>query len=599
MKKHLFTCFLASLCLYGSEIRAQSRVAESPITGADFLHRSMPQVSSGVGDTHRGGDARPDTLTPLIHEDNTAEVIGQEGERASAGWDGYFTLRGEISPDVKSHVKISYELIQRELDPYYQLMDVQTGSPDLENGEFYAGTSGKLVFEQRIPVEEAFARFNLSDGPVPLLENIWVQPGDSLVVHWNPKRKQLFLSGPTAAKVRLQRQLKELALAESAGRNPVMLISDAKLMLNSAEKQSDYEEVSSRYSSGWNRKMEWLETEDQRRGRAAYLFSAIPSHPVFGEIYRYEDLLGVELSTWLRLYWKGILYKSAFQFVRNCRPEGKEWGEILLRHGMEVASILSDWSGKTIPNELAEALYLENSQLEKLIPVSFFHLSEAIPVPAREQVDALFLVRSYKDLAEADSLFDQVQRYINIPWLTAHLDELQHANLIGQAFSDHGFLDADGQMVYPEEWKGSLVFLDFWLSGCGACLGFAGDTFLPLMKEFEAVPGIRFVTVSGDTDPDVWQKSLASGRYTSSQSINLFSGGVDHPTLRQNLIRSFPAQVLLDREGRILQPGGFPKSLEGWSRLVRTYLHQEPDTSRTIGSVPHSEVNPKSSEHEK
>lgn len=59
MKKHLFTCFLASLCLIGSTTTAQ--VADSP--GADFLHRSVPQLSTDYGDTHRGGETRSDTLS--------------------------------------------------------------------------------------------------------------------------------------------------------------------------------------------------------------------------------------------------------------------------------------------------------------------------------------------------------------------------------------------------------------------------------------------------------------------------------------------------------------------------------------------------------
>ncbi|WP_339868950.1 TlpA disulfide reductase family protein [uncultured Algoriphagus sp.] len=59
MKKNILTCFLASLCLYGSTSTA--KVADSP--GADFLHRSQPQVSTDYGDTHRGGETRSDTLS--------------------------------------------------------------------------------------------------------------------------------------------------------------------------------------------------------------------------------------------------------------------------------------------------------------------------------------------------------------------------------------------------------------------------------------------------------------------------------------------------------------------------------------------------------
>lgn len=577
MKKLILICLLGYLCLSISTLTAQ--VVESP--GADFLHRSTPHVSFGLGDAHRGGETRSDTLPENSGLVDHSVAEGQESDSSSARVGRFFTLKGEISSNIESPAQLSYELIQQEVDPYYQLMERQSDNLVLQQGDFYAGASGKQVFELRIPIQESFARFNLFDAGIPLLQNIWVQPGDSLIVHWNAKTSQLFLSGPSATAVRIQRQLKEVALAESAGRNPVMLISDAEVMLNTSEKLAEYDDVLEAYVLAWNRKMEWLETESDRMDRAEYLFSGIASHRVFTELGLYQDILRPEMYFWLRLYWTGNLYRSALQFVRNCRPKEKGWGELLLRHSMDIPKLFPDGVAATVPQELAQALYLENSLLEKLLPVSFFHLSEAIPIPVREQVDALYLVRTYKDLANADSLFSHALDYIRTPWIANELAELKHATLIGQDFSAYGFLDQQGDTVYPEAWKGKLVFVDFWLSGCGACLSFARDTFLPIMEEFEDHPDVLFVTVAGDNDPEVWKKSLASGRYTSGQSTNLYSGGTDHPTLRQNLILAFPAQILLDGEGRILQSGGFPKSKEKWSELIHTYLSGESQASKT------------------
>ncbi|WP_057937901.1 TlpA family protein disulfide reductase [Algoriphagus resistens] len=59
MKKLILICLLGYLCLPTSTLPAQ--VADSP--GADFLHRSRPTVSPEHGDSHRGGETRPDTLS--------------------------------------------------------------------------------------------------------------------------------------------------------------------------------------------------------------------------------------------------------------------------------------------------------------------------------------------------------------------------------------------------------------------------------------------------------------------------------------------------------------------------------------------------------
>ncbi len=72
MEKNIRICFLVpiaiGICLIGSTFSAQSKVAESP--GADLLHRfSGPTVSPHSGDTHRGGDFRPDTFLSIGRSD--------------------------------------------------------------------------------------------------------------------------------------------------------------------------------------------------------------------------------------------------------------------------------------------------------------------------------------------------------------------------------------------------------------------------------------------------------------------------------------------------------------------------------------------------
>ena len=74
MKKLVLLCFLGGVCLLGSKLKAQSGVAESPIVGADFLHRSQP---------HRGGETRSDTL-PEDFDLVDYSGQGQEGESSSA-----------------------------------------------------------------------------------------------------------------------------------------------------------------------------------------------------------------------------------------------------------------------------------------------------------------------------------------------------------------------------------------------------------------------------------------------------------------------------------------------------------------------------------
>ncbi|WP_192350315.1 hypothetical protein [Algoriphagus sp. Y33] len=615
MKKLILICLLGYLWVPTSTLPAQ--VADSP--GADFLHRSGlpavkqvpdelpldtvvgPIVSPEQGDTHRGGETRSDTLPEnsglvdhpgLPAEDQTADLAvldtkagtqGQESESSSAEVGGFFTLKGEISAHPSATLDLVYELIQRELDPYYQLMEVQKDSISLQKGSFYAGTSRKQTFLLRLPMNEPFARFNLYDNEVPLLQNIWVQPGDSLIVHWNPSKQQLHFSGPSAFHVRVQRQLKEVAMGENVGRNPAMIIPNAAVMLNTEEKKTEYNAVMESYAPAWNRKLELLETETKRIARAERLFSSVISHPVFVELDRYKDVLDAPLHQWLKTYWTGVLQNSALKFVKACRPKDQDWAEIIIDHGLDISGLFPEGLSGVLPFEFAESLLMENMLLESLTPVSFLHLTASIPSPLRDQVNSLYLIREHKDLPNADSLFSGVLSESRVLWIGTQLEAIQKTTLKGSDFSPHGFVGTSGTRVFPEEWKGKVVLIDYWLSGCGACLGFAEDTFLPLMREFESEEDLLFVTISGDSNEERWKRSLVSGKYTTPQSINLFSGGSSHPSLRQTLIRAFPTQLLIDSEGKILQAGDFPKTLEGWIRLIQSYLPKE-SSQKIVGS---------------
>jgi thiol-disulfide isomerase/thioredoxin len=558
MKKIIQTCFLALLCLVGSATIAQ--VADSPPPGVDTLHR--------FGDPHRGGETRPDTFPPGSSLVDMSDPAGQRSESSSADGGEVLILKGLIKSSPAEKHRLSYRLSTQEIDPYYGRFQLSEGSIALAPGSFYTGTSGGQVFELQIPLS-GFGRLSVYDGDSPWLEDIWVRAGDSLLLHREGTR--LFFSGPSAEAVRVQIQLQDIFEASNAERNPVMILSDAGAMLNTPAKMQAYQDAVDSYVPGWSRHMVWLESEADKLTRAKELFAAAGNgHPVLTALERSQEMLDAEHYHWLYGYWKGRLAIQALQFAAIAKPASADWASLILENSLEEP-FSRPQQGKA-PAELVEALYLESKLLSALTPVSFLHLSESLPDPLEEQVNALYLVREYKELSDADSLFRQVIAKTQSPEILLALEQLYRSSLKGRDFAPFAFEDESGREVFPKEWKGKLVLMDFWLSGCGACLKFAGESFLPVLEEFRNHPGLVIVTVAGDSSRELWKQSLASNRYTNGQALNLFSGGASHPTLRENLIQSFPAQLILDREGKILQTGGFPTDRQGWIDLIKSYL---------------------------
>jgi thiol-disulfide isomerase/thioredoxin len=555
MQKNIRICFLALLCLYGSAFSAQSRVAESP---------------SGFS---------------LV---DTTGSVGQEGGIPLAQVGEVFALKGLLKSSPMEKHRLSYKLSTREIDPYYGRVHLAEDAIGLVPGSFYAGTSSRQVFELQIPLL-GFGRLSVYDGDSPWLEDIWVRAGDSLVLHREGTR--LFFSGPSAEAVRVQIQLQDIFEASNAERNPVMILSDAGAMLNTPAKMQAYQDALDSYVPGWSRHMVWLESEADKLNRAKESFSvAADGHPVLAALERSRDLLDAERYHWLYGYWKGRLAIQALQFAAIAKPASADWTSLILENSLEEP-FSRPQQGKA-PAELVEALYLENKLLSALTPVSFLHLSESLPDPLEEQVNVLYLVREYKELSDADSLFRQVIAKTQSPEILLALEQLYRSSLKGRDFAPFAFEDESGREVFPKEWKGKLVLMDFWLSGCGACLKFAGESFLPVLEEFRNHPGLVIVTVAGDSSRELWKQSLASNRYTNGQALNLFSGGASHPTLRENLIQSFPAQLILDREGKILQTGGFPGDRQGWIELIKSYLGESPPAGASTNTSAFSPSSP-------
>jgi thiol-disulfide isomerase/thioredoxin len=112
--------------------------------------------------------------------------------------------------------------------------------------------------------------------------------------------------------------------------------------------------------------------------------------------------------------------------------------------------------------------------------------------------------------------------------------------------------DSSGLYVSLSDFKGKVVLIDFWFTGCSSCIKLAK------ILEKEVIPRfndstVKFVSICLDNDKNTWIKSINRGVYTSERSINLFAQGLafDHPLVRNYNIQGCPVLLLVDGEGRI------------------------------------------------
>ncbi|ROI02517.1 TlpA family protein disulfide reductase [Chryseobacterium sp. G0240] len=187
---------------------------------------------------------------------------------------------------------------------------------------------------------------------------------------------------------------------------------------------------------------------------------------------------------------------------------------------------------------------------------------------ARDKAYITYLKANFKDplLAQvlASFLYDNrntdllTQDYID--WIIKDTDFSQYNSLLkgirrfspGTLLPEFSLTDTLGNEVSLSQFKGNVLVLDFWYTGCFACVR-TYKIIKPIIKEFEGKP-VKFISISEDKVRDVWVKSIHSGLYTDPQHINLSAGkmGNIHPLFRYFQINAYPTVILIDKNGKII-----------------------------------------------
>lgn len=108
--------------------------------------------------------------------------------------------------------------------------------------------------------------------------------------------------------------------------------------------------------------------------------------------------------------------------------------------------------------------------------------------------------------------------------------------------------DAKGEMVSLLDFKGKVVYLDFWATWCGPCL-----KEMPYMKTLEHKfqgKDVQFITISIDTRVESWLKKLTDLKLESIQLIES-KGGTNSKIAKDYKIHGVPHYVLIDKNGKI------------------------------------------------
>jgi thiol-disulfide isomerase/thioredoxin len=143
------------------------------------------------------------------------------------------------------------------------------------------------------------------------------------------------------------------------------------------------------------------------------------------------------------------------------------------------------------------------------------------------------------------------------------LQKLKLWDVVGANAFNFSLPDINGKIKTLSDFKGKVVLIDFWFTGCPACAAIQ-----PKLTEIEHKflnENFVLISISIDKNRDEWIKSVRSSRYTSFKAINLFTEGKGkfHPIVKLYNIISFPTLILVDKQGKICQSPIDPRIDDG------------------------------------
>jgi len=133
------------------------------------------------------------------------------------------------------------------------------------------------------------------------------------------------------------------------------------------------------------------------------------------------------------------------------------------------------------------------------------------------------------------------------------LNDIWNRQGVGKDAFDFQLPNSGNEIVRLESFRGKVVFVDFWFTGCMGCAEYYKSNVSIAEEYFKDSSEVVFVTISIDTDKEVWKRSLAQKIYTSELAVNLYTDGKGafHPVISNYLVTGYPRPIVIGKGGKI------------------------------------------------
>lgn len=245
-------------------------------------------------------------------------------------------------------------------------------------------------------------------------------------------------------------------------------------------------------------------------------------------------------------------------------------GEYDFRHVADKDILSSKYMDYLLKYSMTSFRSLNNGKMD--VVKCYYYIKNFIkPLKVRDRVLASFLLDWFQFSPNKEVLSDALS-FIKEPYSLEKVYKLKGLleGEIGYFFS---LPDVNGRYHKADEYRGKVVFIDFWFASCLACHLYMRDVVGPIKELYKDNPNVVFVTISTD-NYETFKRMLNKQDFLPKSGVNLFTEnkGFRHPMIEYYQITAYPYPLLYGKDYRLVNGDFNIKTMEGLKEAIESAL---------------------------
>lgn len=235
------------------------------------------------------------------------------------------------------------------------------------------------------------------------------------------------------------------------------------------------------------------------------------------------------------LYYNGVIAKENLQKYQGSSIAYPKY--LAYKAFSDISKSLAPLSRRMKPTvSLTDLLISERYKGDLYDQVAF---SSLLLRATKEYLDDMFLV----------NLMANIQN----PEFRHYIDGLRNRRSSRKQSFQFELEDQEGKKITNSNFKGKVVILDFWFTGCKGCLALHKNM-APVKEYFKDNSNFKYISISIDNKKESWLKSLKKGDYTDETDVKLWTGekSSKHPIIDYYGISSYPTMILVNADDEVI-----------------------------------------------